>query len=510
VPVQAGHVEALSAVPGAATVLESLRERELVQIHSPTYTVADNVGAALQAEADRVARSTAVVDHLTRWIQRQEAAAPLEDRELVLAAIGWAGEAGRWREALLLCRGIEGALMTARRWGEWQLVLEQAAVAARQLGDQLAVGWALHQLGTLALCREDYGAAQSLLGQALAVRQRAGDAEGALVTRHNLKVLAQLTAPPGPGSPPSLAARIFGWKLLLLLIALIAASAGVAIATSGGRRGIPPTVVSPAPPSVTVSSSSNNQSPTPNRSSSPQTSGTDRGGSPPAPRVVLDLKQLNLGDHFPGELPTVKTVTVTNKGAADATISDVRATGEFSRNSHCPAPNARLGAGQSCTVDVQFGPTTPGQKSGLLMITDTTGGHTAELIGFSRLPLQLNPNPVDFGKVPVGSNTLWIDATLTNLTGVSQSYGASTSPSGPFFGLTSRCFESGTLPPHGSCVIPFAFSPQQPGQVQVVGATVRDAYGDEYQLQLTGVGTPTVPTLPTVTPPPPVTSAPIP
>ena len=148
-------------------------------------------------------RSTAVVDHLTSWVESPEGASPLADRELVMAAIGWAGEAGRSQEVLRLCRGIERALMAAGLWGEWQLVLEHAAVAARQLGDQLALGWALHQLGTLALCRENYGAAQRLLGQALAVRERARDAEGAVVTRHNLEVLAWLTAPPGHGSPPS-------------------------------------------------------------------------------------------------------------------------------------------------------------------------------------------------------------------------------------------------------------------------------------------------------------------
>ena len=62
-------------------------------------------------------------------------------------------------------------------------MLDRAAAAGWHLGDSAARGWAMHQLGTLALCYEDYGQARELLEQALSERRTAKDKDGADVSK---------------------------------------------------------------------------------------------------------------------------------------------------------------------------------------------------------------------------------------------------------------------------------------------------------------------------------------
>ncbi|MFX1355006.1 MAG: hypothetical protein ACFFGP_13695 [Promethearchaeota archaeon] len=62
--------------------------------------------------------------------------------------------------------------------------------------DQTAEGFALHQIGTRALCLEDVGTARTSLKKALQLREALGDRIGADITRHNLEILLGPPAPP--------------------------------------------------------------------------------------------------------------------------------------------------------------------------------------------------------------------------------------------------------------------------------------------------------------------------
>jgi hypothetical protein len=124
---------------------------------------------------------------------------------------------------LRLARAAGDAFALRGRWGRWQVTLERGLEAARRLGDQASEAWALHQLGSRALCLGDLGAAGAYLSGALTLREQLGDPRGTALSRHNLGQLGgpPLTplagAPSGPGWPP----------LAQILVVVVAGAAGV-------------------------------------------------------------------------------------------------------------------------------------------------------------------------------------------------------------------------------------------------------------------------------------------
>src|SRR6185436_3755270 len=73
------------------------------------------------------------------------------------------------------------------RWGAWATVLERCLAAAKATKDRSAEAWALHQLGTRAVCLGEPARARALLSQAAAVRESLGDAAAAAISRQNLE-----------------------------------------------------------------------------------------------------------------------------------------------------------------------------------------------------------------------------------------------------------------------------------------------------------------------------------
>jgi hypothetical protein len=92
-----------------------------------------------------------------------------------------------------LARAVSGLLALLMRWVELVRSLQVALRAAEKLGDPHAMGWAVHELGTLQLGAENVSAAERRLGQAREIRRQAGDREGLSVTDHNLQALCRLT-----------------------------------------------------------------------------------------------------------------------------------------------------------------------------------------------------------------------------------------------------------------------------------------------------------------------------
>jgi hypothetical protein len=106
----------------------------------------------------------------------------------------------RWGEALRLGQILEGALVAGVRWDAWAMVLEPCLLAAKAIGDRAAEAWALHEIGSRALCVGETRGARSALNEALKLRESLGDADAAAATRHNLSfVLApEIESAPKP------------------------------------------------------------------------------------------------------------------------------------------------------------------------------------------------------------------------------------------------------------------------------------------------------------------------
>lgn len=210
-PLHRRHLRALTGLEDADAVVEGLLQRGVIQAHSPRYTLAGDLGAAVEQAWDLTTWRRGALEHFRRWGESQRASPDLlaEENEAVQNLIEWAAGRGFWSGVLRLAYLFEGSLALAGRWGLWAWVLQRGMEAAQALGNQPARAWALHQLGTRALCLDQSGLARDYLVRALRLREALGDWEGAAVTRHNLNLI--LGGPPsssdggssGPPNPPS-------------------------------------------------------------------------------------------------------------------------------------------------------------------------------------------------------------------------------------------------------------------------------------------------------------------
>jgi hypothetical protein len=146
------------------------------------------------------------------------------------------------------------------------------------------------------------------------------------------------------------------------------------------------------------------------------------------PVVTLDPANMvpEFGDHpvtTPATPSTPQTVTLTNSGSETLSISQIAIVAGGTN----PAPNDfiiqnnscqnSMAAGSKCTISVAFAPTSTGERSAALSITDNAVGspHMISLSGVGVTPSQvrLSPNPVDFGTHNVATSAS-MTVTLTN------------------------------------------------------------------------------------------------
>ena len=133
--------------------------------------------------------------HFAGWseVHRADIELMTENRDAILRAMEHGVALERWPEVLRIARAAEDADVLTGHWKMWEQVGQTALKAAREIGDQSAEARALHQLGTRALLWDDPTGGESMLREALRIRERLGDEWGADVTRQNLRMLLATT-----------------------------------------------------------------------------------------------------------------------------------------------------------------------------------------------------------------------------------------------------------------------------------------------------------------------------
>jgi hypothetical protein len=191
-------VDAIGQVSYLAQWLQSLQERGLAEQREDRFGLpackARGYRELLLRDLDLAVAARGLSDWLT-------AADPTADQaqsaaEAALTMMEFAAERGEWTSVLQLARAAERVLFLAGRWEAWHDTLGRGLDAARASGDKAAEAFFVHQQGTLAFCLDQLEEADRLLTRALALREQIGEADGADVTRHNLRLLK----PPGPPS----------------------------------------------------------------------------------------------------------------------------------------------------------------------------------------------------------------------------------------------------------------------------------------------------------------------
>lgn len=195
--------EALLRIAGVSSptpALDALVQMQVVRTHSPRYSLVDSFAPLVLASINTAEWRDKIQAYFDTWL-RQPSLGPqsvIEEMPAILVLLRQLASRGQnWRGVLQMTRALEPALIAGRQWGAWRIVLEMQLEAARALNDASAEGWALHQLGTRALCLGEAAEARERLEEALRVRTQVGVRAAIDLTRHNLNLL-----PPPAGAPP--------------------------------------------------------------------------------------------------------------------------------------------------------------------------------------------------------------------------------------------------------------------------------------------------------------------
>ncbi|MBX9254113.1 tandem-95 repeat protein [Desmonostoc muscorum CCALA 125] len=327
---------AMSKLPDAEVILQTLVKWNLVEMEGDRYNLNQTLVEAVQQEYDLTPWRENALEYFKSWTQQYQTAPSLllAETDAIFQTLIWAVGVGRWAETLQIVKAVEGAFALSKQWGLWEQLLQWALQAAQAMGDKAAEAWALHQLGSRALCLEEMTTAENYLTQALQIRESLGDEVGKAVTRHNLNLLAVPPAPP-PIEQTSFWLKTF---LALLLIGLT----GWFVWSLLYR---------------------------------------------PTPRLSLSPESLNFGRQ-PVKLPSQpQTVTLENSGSAVLKITrKIEITGSESNdftisNNSCSEDSIQPQA--NCTVSISFGPRDVGKRNASLSITDNSADkpHLVQLTG---------------------------------------------------------------------------------------------------------------------------------
>jgi len=188
----------------------------------------------------------------------------------------------------------------------------------------------------------------------------------------------------------------------------------------------------------------------------------------PEQNISVTPTALDFGSVVVGTDSAPQTVTVTNTGKADLTVTGISLTGDtdaFSlKSTTCTDPT--LAPEESCSADIIFTPVTVGDKTGIAAISSNdpdTGVVDVELSGtgiVEQPEITVAPTSVDFGTVTVGDSDSQV-VTVTNDGTLDLNIFSVSLLSDPFSTTDDGC--TGTLAPTVSCAVTVNFAPTAVG-----------------------------------------------
>ncbi len=211
-------------VPAVQPILDLLQRRHLIERAEAGYRVLDKV--ALSAEEFALWRDRSI-EYFTQWLQQQGGMLEtMEEAEALFRCLEWSVEASQWHDAAILGQALEKAFSLSGQWDAWEQSLQWLLQSAQASGNQALEGYALHQLGTRALCLNQLTVAQAYLEQARDIRTALND-PALEATLQNLSFLhAPPLPPPAPPAPPARSLPTRGKALLWGGVAAVVALLG--------------------------------------------------------------------------------------------------------------------------------------------------------------------------------------------------------------------------------------------------------------------------------------------
>ncbi|MBO3457287.1 hypothetical protein G7B40_005570 [Aetokthonos hydrillicola Thurmond2011] len=191
IELQSEQIIAITGIPNAVKVLEALHKRNLVELDDTRYSVTNTIIEALPSDWKVTAAKMSAISYFIEWTEEHKSQPKtlLLEIDPILQIIDVAVRANSWQDVLRLVKAVEGSLALSKRWSLWEQVLQRGLQASQVEQDPVTQAWALHQLGTCALCLEANSTATSYLTKAIQIRESLGDDLGVSTTRHNLTFL---------------------------------------------------------------------------------------------------------------------------------------------------------------------------------------------------------------------------------------------------------------------------------------------------------------------------------
>ena len=245
------HLVSLSNNKDAQKALQGLIALGMVQTHSPRYSLTGGLTAILANLLDLSLWEDTLITYFVNWLAQKPTQALVEESADVLITMFKMAEAKkRWSDVIQIGRSLEHMLIVGKRWQAWSDILTSILKAAKAIGDRRTEAWALHQLGSRALCLGLMDEAKQLLTQALNIRQAIRDRAGLAVTQHNLNVLFGGLPPTGGGT--SGCRRCFNYGCgatgILVVMTIITFIVARSLFSSGSRHQASPLQIPTASP----------------------------------------------------------------------------------------------------------------------------------------------------------------------------------------------------------------------------------------------------------------------
>jgi len=183
--------------------------------------------------------------------------------------------------------------------------------------------------------------------------------------------------------------------------------------------------------------------------------------APPANTTLTPAPgAINFGNVNASGTSKAHRVTIVNKGGFDATIGMLSISSGYAIVSGTDTCSGQTIVNKkSCTVSIEFTPSTPGSAPGTLTIPyNGTAPATVNLSGNGTAVVLRKPAAVNFAAQPAGTTSRARNVVIMNPSTTATVVLSPTSLSGPFTTSSDTC-TGATLAPHARCMVSLVFSP---------------------------------------------------
>ncbi|HET9347042.1 MAG TPA: hypothetical protein VFO05_15220, partial [Candidatus Limnocylindrales bacterium] len=205
--------------------VDELVDERILRAASPQVALDRDLWSVVRSSPEADVIRARYLDHFVAWARRADPHAIAEESRAIVYLLNWAVEGQRHHQALALNAATEPAFAATGRWGAWTRATEVALEASTKLGDEAGAARALNQLAVQALGDDADDKARNLLVQARDRATRAGATFEAAVAERNLRVIDGLPVPPpierGHGGNGLPWAKIAGIGVIALLLGAV-------------------------------------------------------------------------------------------------------------------------------------------------------------------------------------------------------------------------------------------------------------------------------------------------